>query len=87
MAKINISIDDELMKRVDSYVARNYMTRSGVFSFAVTQFLDTADVVYSMKEMALCMRKISDNNSIDEETLQHLEDIERLLKMISKRSS
>ena len=35
MAKIMISIDDELLEKVNSYADRNYTTRSG----AITSFV------------------------------------------------
>ena len=35
--KVNISLDDELMKRLDDYADRNYMSRSGLISLACTQ--------------------------------------------------
>ena len=32
--KVQISIDDELVKRVDNYADKNYLTRSGLISLA-----------------------------------------------------
>ena len=38
--KVNVTLDDELMQRVDNYADRNYMSRSGLISIAVTQYLN-----------------------------------------------
>jgi len=81
--KVNVTLDDDLMKRIDEYSDENYMTRSGLISFACTAFLNSADVTRAIKDMALAMRKIADSGSIDEETRKQLEDFERLSRMLT----
>lgn len=81
--KVNITLDDELMKRLDDYAYRNYMSRSGLMSLAVTQFLNANEMILAVKDMALCMRKIADTGTVDSGTMQQLEDFERLAKMLS----
>lgn len=80
--KVQITLDDALMERVDAYADENYMSRSGLLSLAVTQYLNAAEVTKAIKEMAVCMRKIADNGTVDHETLEQLEDFERLSKML-----
>lgn len=80
--KVNVTLDDELMQRLDSYADENYMSRSGFISLACTQFLNAADVSRAVRDMAFAMRKIADKGEIDDETKQQLEDFERLSKML-----
>lgn len=80
--KVQITLDDALMERVDAYADENYMSRSGLLSLAVTQYLNAAEVSKAIKEMALCMRKIADNGTVDHETMEQLEDFERLSKIL-----
>lgn len=80
--KVQITLDDTLMERVDAYADENYMSRSGLLSLAVTQYLNAAEVTKLIKEMAVCMRKIADNGTVDHETMEQLEDFERLSKML-----
>lgn len=80
--KVQITLDNALMERIDSYADANYMSRSGLISLAATQFLNAADVTAAVKDMALCMRKIADTGLVDEETKKQLEDFERLSKML-----
>lgn len=80
--KVQITLNDALMERVDAYADENYMSRSGLISLAVTQYLNTAEVTKAIKEMAVCMRKIADNGTVDHETMKQLEDFERLSKML-----
>ena len=81
--KVNITLDDELMKRLDDYADRNYMSRSGLMSLAVTQYLNANEMILAVKDMALCMRKIADTGAVDHETMEQLEDFERFAKMLS----
>lgn len=83
--KVQITLDDALMHRVDTYADENYMSRSGLVSLAVTQYLNSADVTKAIKDMALCMRKIADTGNIDDETREELEDFERIAKMLVGR--
>lgn len=80
--KVNITLDEELMRRVDEYAEENYLNRSSLVSLATTQFLNAADVTKAIKDMAFAMRKIADNGEIDDETKKDLEDFERLSRML-----
>lgn len=80
--KVQITLDDALMERVDAYADENYMSRSGLLSLAITQFLNASDVTKAIKEMAVCMRKIADNGTVDHDIMEQLEDFERLSKML-----
>lgn len=79
--KVQISLDDALMGRIDNYADDNYMSRSGLISLACTQFLNQMDAFRAIKEMAVCMRKIADTGKVDHETMEQLEDMERLAKL------
>lgn len=82
--KVTITMDDKLMARVDSYADENYMSRSGLISFATTQFLNSADVTRAVKDMAFSMRKIADSGKVDAETLKSLKEFETLAKMLTE---
>lgn len=81
--KVQITLADELMERVDSYADDNYMTRSGLISFAVTQFLNQADAVRAINKIGIAISKIADEGKMDEDAKRELEDYARLCKMIS----
>lgn len=80
--KVQITLDDTLVQRADNYADENYMSRSGLISLALTQFLNAADVTTAIKDLSLAMRKIADTGKIDHETIEQLEDFERLSKML-----
>lgn len=80
--KINVTLDEDLLRRLDEYAEENYLNRSSLVSLATTQFLNAADVTKAVRDMAFAMRKIADNGSIDEETKRELEDFERLSRIL-----
>jgi metal-responsive CopG/Arc/MetJ family transcriptional regulator len=82
MAKVQISIDDSLLARVDGYASDNYLSRSGLISLACVQFLNSAEAVVAVKDMSVSLRKIADSGDVDEETMKQLEGFERLSKKL-----
>lgn len=44
-AKFSISMNPELLARVDEYCNTNFQSRSGLISIAVKQYLESADLV------------------------------------------
>lgn len=80
--KANITINDELMERADRYAENNYMSRSGLFSVALTNYLNQVEAFQAVKSIALSMRKIADEGEISAEQMEALEDMERLVKIM-----
>lgn len=80
--KVNITLDEDLLRRVDDYAEDNYLNRSSLFSLATTQFLNAADVTRAVRDMAFAMRKIADSGEIDDESRRQLEDFERFSRML-----
>lgn len=76
--KVQITLDDELMKRVDAYADEHYMSRSGLLSIAVTQYLNTKEMIGAITRMGIAMEKIADKGEVDEQTRQELEDFQRM---------
>lgn len=83
--KVQMSINDELLAKIDSYTKANYMTRSGFVSMACAQYLLAHEMQATLRELALCMREIADKGAVDKEQLDRLEDIERTLKVLQMR--
>lgn len=80
--KVGITLDDNLVRRIDVFADENYMSRSGLISLAVTQYLNSAEVTKAIRDMSLAIRKIADTGCIDDDTQKELEDFERLSRML-----
>lgn len=80
--KVQVSMDNALVQRVDQYADENYISRSALVTIALTQFLNAQEVTSAVKDMAICLRKIADNGEIDSDTQQKLCDLERRCKVL-----
>lgn len=83
MAKVQISIDDKLLERIDKYADNNYTSRSGLISLGMAEYLNSREVIGLVKDMSLAVRKIADNSVVDDKTMEQLEDFERTCKMLT----
>lgn len=80
--KMQISLDEKLVERIDNYADENYMSRSGLISLACTQYLNSADVVRVVKEMGIAINKIADMGGLDDDTQKQIEDLGRTMKFL-----
>ena len=83
MAKIQISIDDRLLEKVDSYVDQYYTTRSGLISQSINQYLIQQEAYSLVKQMSVTMQKIADKGEVDKDVVEELEDFHRICKLIT----
>lgn len=81
--KVNVTLDEDLLLRIDNYAEVNYLNRSSLVSLATTQFLNSSDVSKAIVDLAFAVRKIADTGSVDEETRKKIEDFERLSRILS----
>lgn len=84
MAKVQISIDDELLEKIDICADEMYMSRSGFISYAASQFVNQGIMIKAITDISLAMRKIADSGEIDDISKQQLGDFERLISMINQ---
>lgn len=81
--KVGITLDDDLLRRLDEYADRNYMSRSGLITYVVTQFLNSQEMLFAIKDLSVAVRKIADNGEVDHEIMEQLDDFERLVKLMT----
>lgn len=80
--KVNISFNDELLRRIDESADQNYMSRSGLVSYACTQYLNSQDVISAIKHLDLAVQKIASTGKVDKDTQRELDDFNRLAKLL-----
>lgn len=80
--RVQISIDEGLLARVDSCAESSYTTRSGLITAALNSYLTSLEALSAVKDLAFTARKIADSNTIDDDSKQKLADFERLSKLL-----
>lgn len=79
--KVQVTFDEELLKRIDDTADELYINRSALVSLATSQFITQQELSALIKDMALAMRKIADSGSVSSEVMEQLEDFERFAKL------
>ena len=58
--KLNVTIREDLLKRMDDYSSENGMTRSGLIAVAVTQYLNAVEAMPSVTKLLNAMAAVSE---------------------------
>ena len=84
MAKVQISIDDSLLEKIDLLADENFTSRSGFISMGMNEFVKSKEIVSAIKSMSVSMAKIAATGTIDEETQKELEVFQQICGMLTK---
>ena len=71
--KVQISIDEELLRRADKFLKKIFFRVIGLISLSLKQYLDSNQIKGALLDLSRAMRKIADSGSIDEEARGRLE--------------
>lgn len=82
MAKVNISINDDLLKRVDDVAEKNYLSRSGLISQATQQYITSLELSETLKDLSLTLRTISNQGFMSKDDEKKLERVETLCQLL-----
>lgn len=80
--KINVSIDDELLKEVDDYCDRMYLNRSYLICQQLQQVINMQKIVNSISDLSFALRKAAEAGNIDEETERKMKEFETVAKIL-----
>lgn len=81
--RVNLNIPDELVHRLDDYAKSNYSTRSSIMCQACDYFLATKQMQALLSEMNDFMKRISENQVIDDSAKQQLDDFGRIVNLMT----
>lgn len=79
--KLQITMDSDLLKELDDYCDKNYMNRSWAISQCVLQMVNNQKLVDSILNVSLAIKKVSESNEMDDDTLKQIKDFETLVKL------
>ena len=82
--KITMNVNDDLLKRIDTYAKSHYLTRTAVFCFATSQFLTAEALPSLMMNMNQAMQKIAETGNVDEETQRQLDEFDLFVKSLKE---
>jgi metal-responsive CopG/Arc/MetJ family transcriptional regulator len=80
--RVNMTINDELLGRIDNYAKTNYMNRSSVVSFACNQFLLQNELSSLLVSMKRAFETIAVNGSCSDEQMKELDKFAELVEIL-----
>lgn len=81
-AKLQITMDEELLNEVDDYCDKNYMNRSWLISQALVSVINQQKVVDSIVNLSAACKLAAEKGTLDEETKRDIETFEAMCKLI-----
>lgn len=81
--KLNITMNDDLYARMEEYASRNYYNKSTLISVALTDYLNSKQMITAIKDMSVAMQQIASSHEISEEAKAELERFELLASMFT----
>ena len=79
--KLQITMDDELLKELDYFCEKNYMNRSWFISNSVMQIINQQKMIDAITNVSIAVRKAAETGVINEDTKRELESFEVLTKL------
>lgn len=83
--KVNFSINDELLERADRYAKNNYMSRSGIISLALSEFLNAREMATAIPRISYALKKMADEGKVDEDTLTEFREFEKMVQFMTEQ--
>lgn len=80
--KVNFTVRDELMQRADKYAKNNYMSRSGLISLALSEFLNAREMATAIPRISYALKKMADEGKVDEDTLTEFREFEKMVQFM-----
>lgn len=84
MAKVTITMPDELLSTLDEYADRNYTTRSGAITSMVNSYLTSRQLTSSFGQVVSCLETLALGKQLSDEEQQQLSAFSALAKLMPK---
>lgn len=81
MAKINISIDDELLTMADEFAKRNFLSRSALISQATFQYIQSREILSKLPQWTSAIRDMASKSTLSDEDQEKLRAMESAVSM------
>lgn len=80
-AKLQITMDEELLNAVDEYCDKNYMNRSWLISQSLVQVINQQKMIDAIANISIALKNVSEKGDLDVETRKEMETFETMCKM------
>lgn len=82
--KVNITLDEELLKRLDEYGKQSYLSRSTLISVACNDYLMQREYIGFIKKLSVTLDKAAEVGVLSEDDQKLLDDFQRFATKYQK---
>ena len=83
-AKIQITLEEELLQEVDDYCDKNYMNRSWLITQSLVQVLNQQKLIDALANISLSIKTAVETGVLTEEDKKELDQFQALCKLFAK---
>lgn len=86
--RVTITLDEDLVDKIDFYAQKGFTSRSGYISLACTQLIQQTEIFAFMQDMTVISKKLASQTIIDpndEETQEDFKKLEFLVNMLAQK--
>lgn len=83
--KVQVSLDDELVQRIDLCAESMYTSRSGFIAMSCVQFLNQNELIAAINRMSYAFKMAAEKGYLEQEAVKQWEEMERLFSMIAPK--
>ena len=80
--KIQISIDDNLLVRADTFANQNYLSRSGLVALSLSHYLRQEELLSSIKNCSLAIQKVAHEGKLDPKTVELFNEFQTVSNIV-----
>lgn len=84
MAKLNITIQDDLLAQLEEYADKTAQTKSGFIATSVRTYIDSLRYFSMLSEMENAFKRLGTNGNNDTETIDELNRMISTLSLITE---
>jgi metal-responsive CopG/Arc/MetJ family transcriptional regulator len=83
--KVQISVDRDVLDRIDDYCNQHYMSRSGFLAFSASQVISSEETVKLLKQMNGLLSRVAETGKMDDQTRADLDKLSRVVALFGSR--
>lgn len=83
--KMNVTMNNELCRRLDEYCKANGDSRSGFISMAVARELNSYEMLLAVKGIEEALQVVASKNELDEDTAKKLEALQNAIGLMTSK--
>lgn len=81
--RINVTMPEDLISRLDEYAQENHVSRSALICMASSQFLMAHEMRSTLREIKNAMKSIAETKDLTEEQSKQMDDICRAIALMN----